>query len=79
MTSRADALLQHTEHPKLSVGLASVVGMTAPRTYQDDDYWPEFGTLLICDTRTAYEQSGPFSRHQTKVQPCGTVVRTGNG
>jgi hypothetical protein len=51
----------------------------APETYQDDDYLPEFGTLFVCDTGNAYQESGPFSRHELEVQPCGTFVRTGNG
>lgn len=53
--------------------------MIAPETYQDGDYLPEFGTLFVCDTGNSYQESGPFSRHEPKVQPCGTFVRTGNG
>ena len=53
--------------------------MTALGTYQDDEYWPEFGTLTVRDVGAVYEESGPFSQHGSKVQPCGTIARTGNG
>lgn len=39
---------------------------------EDDDYWPEFGTLIVRD-------EGVHSQGDSKVQPCGTFVRTGHG
>ncbi|MEO6089808.1 MAG: DUF6042 family protein [Umezawaea sp.] len=53
--------------------------MTAPSAYQDDDYWPDFGILSLSDTGDVDEESGPFSRYESKVQACGTFVHTGNG
>lgn len=53
--------------------------MTALGIHEDDDYWPEFGTLTVRDAETVYEESGPFSWQDSKAQPCGTFVRTGNG
>lgn len=52
--------------------------MTVLGTFEDDDYLPESGTLLVRD-EGAREKGGPFSRHGSKAQPCGTIVRTGNG
>jgi len=52
--------------------------MTILGTFEDDEYRPESGTLIVRDDG-AYEKRGPFSRHGSKAQPCGTIVRTGNG
>jgi hypothetical protein len=46
--------------------------------FEDDDYLAESGTLIVRDVG-AYEERGPFSQHGSDVQPCGTIVRTGNG
>ncbi|MFI7680750.1 hypothetical protein [Actinophytocola sp. NPDC049390] len=46
--------------------------------FEDDDYLAESGTLVVRDAG-AREQRGPFSQHGSDVQPCGTIVRTGNG
>ncbi|GAB3463779.1 DUF6042 family protein [Actinophytocola sediminis] len=51
----------------------AIVGMV-----EDDEYQSESGTLVVRDVG-AYEKRGPFSQHGTDVQPCGTIVRTGNG
>ena len=45
---------------------------------EDEDYLPEFGTLIVLDDG-AHVEDGPFSRQYSKVQPCGTIVRTGHG
>jgi hypothetical protein len=47
-------------------------------TFEEDDHRPESGTLVVRDDG-AYERRGPFGRHASKTQPCGTIVRTGNG
>lgn len=47
-------------------------------TFEDGEYRPESGTLIVRD-EGAREARGPFSRHGSQVQPCGTIVRTGNG
>jgi hypothetical protein len=47
-------------------------------TFEDGEYLPESGTLIVRD-EGAREKRGPFSRHGSRVQPCGTIVRTGNG
>jgi hypothetical protein len=52
--------------------------MTILGTFEDDDHRPESGTLVVRDDG-AYEKRGPFGRHGSKVQPCGTIVRAGNG
>lgn len=45
--------------------------------HEDDEYWPEFGTLTIRDDGCPFD--GPLSQHESKAQPCGTIARTGNG
>ncbi|QFZ20382.1 DUF6042 family protein [Saccharothrix syringae] len=47
--------------------------------YEDGDYWPEFGTLTVRDTWVGDVGDGPFEQHTSRVQPCGTIVRTGYG
>jgi uncharacterized protein DUF6042 len=53
--------------------------VTALGIHEDDDYWPEFGTLTVRDAGEVYDEGGPFSWHESEAQPCGTVVRTGIG
>ncbi|MFD7658735.1 DUF6042 family protein [Actinosynnema sp. NPDC059797] len=48
-------------------------------TYEDEDHWPEFGTLTVRDTRGGDGGDGPFEQHASRAQPCGTIVRTGYG
>jgi hypothetical protein len=33
----------------------------------------------VRDAGGVYEENGPFSQRNSKVQPCGTIARTGNG
>ncbi|HEX6344019.1 DUF6042 family protein [Umezawaea sp.] len=47
--------------------------------YQDDEHWPEFGTLTIHDTDNGDEDAGPFEQWGLGGQPCGTVARAGYG
>ncbi len=47
--------------------------------HEDDDHWPEFGTLTVRDTWLGDGDDGPFGQHDSRVQPCGTIVRTGHG
>lgn len=46
--------------------------------FEDGGYRPESGTLIVRDDGP-YERRGPFGQNNSKVQPCGTIVRTGNG
>lgn len=45
---------------------------------EDEDYLPEFGTLMVLDDG-AHAEDGPFSRQDSTVQPCGTIIRSGHG
>lgn len=47
--------------------------------YEDDDHWPEFGTLTVRDTRMPEEGQGLFDQHALDAQPCGTIARSGCG
>lgn len=49
--------------------------------YEDEDHWPEFGTLTVRDTWLGDGDGGEglFEQHASRVQPCGTIARTGHG
>ena len=56
--------------------------MTRLGMVEDDDYLPEFGTLMIRDGGQPAERSAGaalLDEYATDAQPCGTVARAGNG
>jgi hypothetical protein len=56
--------------------------MTRLGMVEDDDYLPEFGTLMIRDGGQPAERSAGaalLDEYATDAQPCGTIARAGNG
>lgn len=59
--------------------------MSLLRTYEDDDYWPEYSTLMIRDHWDHDLETEPrpdlelLGEHTDHAQPSGTVARAGDG
>ena len=64
--------------------------MALLRTFDRDDYTPEFGTLVVRDAPwdeaeddglwdEPEDDTGPLAEHATDAQPCGTIARAGYG
>ncbi|MBB5957133.1 hypothetical protein FHS29_003726 [Saccharothrix tamanrassetensis] len=47
--------------------------------HEEDGHLPEFGTLTVRDTRWDGSDVGLFGQDALRIQPCGTVARTGAG
>jgi hypothetical protein len=51
-------------------------------TFENNDYRPDFGTLMVCDAPSGYWEhvdTGLLEQYATDAQPCGTIARTGAG